>query len=166
MIQVLRNLTANDLATIRQWRNHPEINRYMFAQHKISEQEHLLWFEAVLQDPLKYLMVYEEEGDTKGFIQLEKKSDLSNVYEWGFYAAPEAVAGTGSRMTKAVLHKAFSEMGAIKIFAEVLGFNHPSIKLHRKLGFVQEGVLRRQHSIMGEYYDVYCFGLLKPEWFR
>ena len=164
MKTILREVCEQDLDAIRLWRNQPNIRRNMFAQHIISPAEHQQWFTANQQDPLRFLLLYEEDDDARGFVQLQKKSQENGVFEWGFYINPDANLGSGSRMTRLALHQAFSELGALKMYAEVLDFNHASIRLHQKLGFVLEGKLRQQHEIEQQYHDVYCFGLLKSEW--
>ena len=40
----LRPLMEQDLEMVLQWRNHPEINRYMYNQTAISWEEHRQWF--------------------------------------------------------------------------------------------------------------------------
>jgi UDP-4-amino-4,6-dideoxy-N-acetyl-beta-L-altrosamine N-acetyltransferase len=162
----LRNIEQGDLPIIRGWRNHPDINRYMFSQHEIKEQEHCAWFEASQKNSLRTLSVYEEDGCIRGFLQLQKKSQDCGVYEWGFYTSPSAERGTGVKLGELAFHNVFVEMGGTKLVGEVLSFNLPSIKFHKKLGFVQEGVLRKQHLLNGQYYDVICFGLLKAEWLK
>jgi UDP-4-amino-4,6-dideoxy-N-acetyl-beta-L-altrosamine N-acetyltransferase len=161
---LLRNLEEDDLCTIRDWRNHLDIKQYMFSQHEIKETEHMMWFNEIKNNCLKTINVYEENTEIKGFLQLQKKTQESNVYEWGFYISPNAVRGTGTKMALLALQKVFGEMQGEKVFGEVLNFNEPSIKLHKKLGFYQEGVLRQQHLLNNNYYDVHCFGLLKSEW--
>jgi len=163
---LLRDIKVEDLPVIRSWRNHPEINKYMFSQDEINQEEHLAWFDATEQNELRLLNVYEEAGKIKGFLQLQKTSQESDVYEWGFYISPEAAKGTGSKMALLALNKIFVEMKGKKVFGHVLAFNLPSIKLHKKFGFYQEGVLRQQHFLNEQYYDVYCFGLLKSEWLK
>jgi RimJ/RimL family protein N-acetyltransferase len=136
----------------------------MFSQHEINEEEHLAWYENHKANPLKVLNVYEDAGEIKGFLQLQKESPENNVFEWGFYISPEAIQGTGTKMAQLALNKVFIEMQGVKVFGEVLAFNLPSIKLHKRLGFNQEGFLRQHHFLNGQYYDVNCFGLLKSEW--
>jgi len=164
MSDLLRALQQDDLAVIRRWRNHPDINRFMFTQHKVTISEHLSWFESSRLNKLRSLFVYEVEGSAQGFLQLERKSKESKVYEWGFYINPDAKRGLGIKMARLAFDKLFVEMGAVKLFAEVLSFNDPSIRFHRKLGFHQEALLRQQHLLNSKYYDVYCFGILKSEW--
>jgi RimJ/RimL family protein N-acetyltransferase len=55
-------------------------------------------------------------------------------------------------------------MGMYKLSGETLGHNERSIRLHRFLGFKEEGVLREQHFDGTAYRDIICFGLLEREW--
>jgi len=164
MSELIRELSIDDLPSIREWRNSPEINKYMFSQHEITQQEHLAWFEATQQNELRHLFAFEENNELKGFLQLQQKSSECQVFEWGFYISPQAVKGTGTRMSILAMSLAFSQLGAVKLYAEVLGFNQASIRLHQKLGFIEEGLLRKQHFLNSQYHDVYCFGMLKEEW--
>ncbi len=166
MEPILRVVEKKDLATIRRWRNHTSINKYMFTQHEVTETEHLAWFEASQQNKLRTLLLYEDFGGIKGFAQLQESSEGSSVYEWGFYVSPEAIAGSGTIMAKLVFDKLFLEMKALKLCGEVLSFNEPSIKFHQKLGFHQDNLLKGHHCLNGKHYDVYCFGLLKSEWLK
>jgi UDP-4-amino-4,6-dideoxy-N-acetyl-beta-L-altrosamine N-acetyltransferase len=166
MGKLLRNVKIEDLAVIRRWRNDSEINKYMFSQQRVKQSEHLAWFKESEENRLKRLSVFEEDGEIIGFVQLQRKTQDSGVYEWGFYRSPQAVKGTGAEMLKLVLNKVFLELKGEKIFAEVLGFNHASIRLHKKLGFSQEGLLRKQFFLNEKYHDVYCFGILQSEWLK
>ncbi len=164
VIGQLEILTLNHLDIVREWRNSEAVNRFMFHQHVISTQEHQDWFEASTKNPLRHLLMYFENELPAGFIQLEKRGCDTDVFEWGFYVSPEASKGTGARMARSVLTYAFTSLKAAKIYAEVLCFNAPSIHLHSKLHFQEEGVLRKQFLLQGNYLDIHCFGLLKEEW--
>ncbi len=160
----LSALTQENLPTVRAWRNHERINNFMCTQHVISASEHLQWFVQKEDDPLQYLYLYEEKGVAQGFMQLQKKSIESDVYSWGFYIAPDAPRGTGTKMTQLALSEAFEVLNANKMAGEVLGFNQVSIFLHKKLGFQEEGCLKQHHYLNGQYHDLYCFGLLKRDY--
>jgi RimJ/RimL family protein N-acetyltransferase len=45
----------------------------------------------------------------------------------------------------------------------VYDYNSASVSLHRKLGFVEEGRLRRHIFLGGEYHDVLIFGMTVEE---
>ncbi len=154
----LKALTLQDLPMIRAWRNHADIKAFMCSQHHIEAEEHQQWFLKQSKNPLQHLYIYEVKGHSLGFLQLEKKSPDNDTYTWGFYIAPDAPRGTGFNMTTLGLSTAFEELGAQKVFGEVLAFNQASIRLHQKLGFTQEGCLKQHQYVNGQYYDVYCFG--------
>lgn len=58
----------------------------------------------------------------------------------------------------------FRERGFHKVFAHVVEPNTPSIRVLEKLGFRQEGVLRAETLLDGEYVDTRRYGMLKREW--
>ena len=163
MNSLLRDVTEQDLATIREWRNQPSVMSYMFQQHKISVNEHKKWFQKVVQDKKRHLLIYSEDDVPLGFMQLHESSQTPKLFEWGFYISPSASKGTGTRLCLMSIQYAFSKLKAFKVYGEVLDFNLASIALHEKLGFKKEGCLRKQRMIKQQYHDVFCFGLLKNE---
>jgi ribosomal-protein-alanine N-acetyltransferase len=64
----------------------------------------------------------------------------------------------------AVLDHGFVEMGLNRIEASPLSFNLPSQRVLVRLGFKQEGMLRKRHLYDGEWHDEMWFGLLGEEW--
>ncbi len=94
-----------------------------------------------------------------GFVQFSGVAP-GGIADWGFYAAPEARKGSGSKLGVAALGFAFETLGLHKVCGQALDFNEASIRFHLRLGFQQEGVLREQKRIGGKYHDLICFGLL------
>ncbi len=156
-----RPITNKDLPLLLTWRNHPDIRKFMYTQHEITLSEHQNWFDKVSRDPTRQLLLYYDYYNPVGFCQFTINKHRA---EWGFYLSPEATTGAGTRLGKAALNYAFDELQLHKVSGEALDFNLPSVKFHRKLGFVDEGCLRDHAEIDGKYYDIYCFGLLKTEW--
>lgn len=159
-----RVLQQSDLPMLLQWRNHEQIRSFMFQQHEIGYEEHLKWFESNRTNPERVLLIYFENSEPTGFMQFKALQSEQNVLEWGFYINPESTAGTGSRMCSLAIAYAFNELAANKVYGEVLGFNHASLKLHHKLGFREEACRREQPETWGKNHSVHCFGLLKDEW--
>lgn len=160
----VRPMTADDLALVLEWRNHPNIRRFMLTQHEIATEEHRHWFDIVSKDNSRKQLLFEDgAGVPLGYVQLIGAND-GGIADWGFYMAPNAAKGTGRRMGKVTLAFAFQEIGLHKVCGQALDFNTASLRFHRRLGFQQEGVLREQHRIANDYYDLICFGLLQSEW--
>lgn len=61
------------------------------------------------------------------------------------------------------LGHAFDDRGLHKVWAQVIEGNRASIQLLEKVGFQQEGVLREQEYVDGDFVDVYRYGLLSSE---
>lgn len=158
---MLRAVTEVDLPHLRQWRNHPDICRFMYTQHEITQAEHQAWFARMQENPNVHLLLYIEHDEPIGFAQLTVHGHRS---EWGFYVAPSAKKGTGRKLGQRVLDYAFGELKLSKVSGEALCFNEGSIAFHKALGFTHEGTLRQHASIHGEIKDVLCFGLLKSDW--
>jgi UDP-4-amino-4,6-dideoxy-N-acetyl-beta-L-altrosamine N-acetyltransferase len=166
-IDTLAPLQADDLATVRAWRNHPDVQRHMFSTHAIGEAEHLAWFARQRADPSRRLWLFRRDGQPLGFVHFSGV-EAGGVAEWGFYAAPGAPKGTGRALGQAALARAFGAEQLHKVCGQVLAGNAASLALHRRLGFAEEGVLRQQHrsadAHAAHYHDVHCFGLLRADW--
>ncbi|PHS70960.1 MAG: UDP-4-amino-4,6-dideoxy-N-acetyl-beta-L-altrosamine N-acetyltransferase [Methylophaga sp.] len=161
MKQELREMVDTDLDKIRYWRNHPSVNKYMCTQKHITVDDHIKWFNSVSKDSLHHVFIYEEDTKEIGFVHLKQRNEQTLAFEWGFYIDPKSEKGTGTRMLQFVIKKVFNELKGHKIFGEVLDFNQSSIRLHQRLGFKQEGILKEHHVIDNNYCDIICFGLLK-----
>jgi len=159
----IRIMTRNDLERVLSWRNHSEVRKYMYTQHEITLAEHVLWFERASQDERKHLLIFEVGGKPLGFVNFSRTASIT-VADWGFYLSPEAPRGTGRLLGQCVLAYAFRVLALHKVCGQALAYNERSIKFHIGQGFLQEGVLRHQHSEGLSYHDVVCFGLLASEW--
>jgi UDP-4-amino-4,6-dideoxy-N-acetyl-beta-L-altrosamine N-acetyltransferase len=159
----LRLMTERDLSCVLSWRNHPAIRRHMLTQHEITPEEHEEWFRRSASDLDIRLLVFHQGDDPAGFVHFSGAL-CATTLNWGFYAAPDAPKGTGRKLGLAALDYGFAVLHAHKVCGQALGGNHASIRFHQSLGFQQEGVLREQHLIDGQYHDLVCFGLLRHEW--
>jgi UDP-4-amino-4,6-dideoxy-N-acetyl-beta-L-altrosamine N-acetyltransferase len=159
----VRTMRPDDLEPVLAWRNDPAVRSYMLTQHEIGLAEHAKWFDKVGNDPCRRLLIVEDEGQPIGFVQFSGVAE-GGTADWGFHAVPGAAKGSGTKMGRAALDYAFTELKLHKVCGQALEFNGGSIALHQRLGFVQEGVLREQHRINGSYVALVCFGLLESEW--
>lgn len=75
---------------------------------------------------------------------------------WGRGLASEVVGG--------LLELGFGQLSAHRIYAQVDPENPPSSRLLLRLGFRQEGHLRRDLLVRGEWRDSLVFGMLVEEW--
>lgn len=102
-----------------------------------------------------------------GLIQFRALEGGFRVAEWGFALAPE-YWGTGLFVQSArlALHFAFTELGVHRLEARAAVRNGRGNAALRKLGAVQEGILRQSFLRNGEYMDQVLWSLLADDWFQ
>lgn len=159
-MMTLRDMAKKDRDMIRKWRNSPEVSRYMYTDHIISEAEHRKWFKATLANPSAIYWVCELDGRPVGLTGLYLKDE--RTAGWAFYVAdPDCRGkGVGSFMEWATLNRAFGPLKLEKLWDEVLASNDAVVQMHERFGWRREGYLRK-HVRKG---DVVRIGILASEW--
>lgn len=164
----LRPITLDDRELVRNWRNLPEVARFMYTDHMITEEEHARWFERVLADPSCRYWVIVWDGKEVGVANLTAIDHVNSRCYWAFYLADPAVRGRGigTYVEYALLRTVFEELSLGKLCCEVLATNPNVVALHKSCGFQQEGLFRRHVTKGGVPLDVVCLAMLKEEWER
>jgi RimJ/RimL family protein N-acetyltransferase len=100
-----------------------------------------------------------------GLVQVRQLDPSFEAAEWEATLAPSTRgSGTFLEMARLVGSFAFGTVGAHRLEARVLQQNGRANGALRKLGAVQEGVLRRSVRRGGEYFDQVLWSVLKEEW--
>ena len=71
--------------------------------------------------------------------------------------------GIGTQVLTALAMHCFNELNLKKIYLGNLSFNIAAIKSAQKIGFKEDGVLRKHHYKHGKYHDVILSSLLSDE---
>jgi RimJ/RimL family protein N-acetyltransferase len=100
-----------------------------------------------------------------GLVQVRALDPTFETAEWECTLAP-AVRGSGAfiEMARLVCGFAFNAIGAHRLEARVQLQNGRANGALRKLGAVQEGILRRSARRRGEYVDQVLWSVLKDDW--
>lgn len=159
----LRVLTREDLEDVLLWRNNDDIRKWMVNSDIIALNDHLNWFERNKTKTDRLFFIFEYQQQPQGYVSFIAVPN-STAYEWGFYIKPDAEKGMGKLLGLTALNYAFEQLNFKKIFGQVLDFNEKSLSFHKKMGFVQEGVLRKHFKDHRGEFDIYQFGLLQTEW--
>jgi UDP-4-amino-4,6-dideoxy-N-acetyl-beta-L-altrosamine N-acetyltransferase len=162
----LRDIGPGDKEKILCWRNSPEISRYMYADHKITEEEHAKWFRHIFDDRTCKYWIIECDGEDVGLVNIYDLDKHNKRCYWAFYIASPNLRGkgVGSFIEYSVLKYVFGELGLNKLCCEVLGFNEKVVAMHKKFGFQEEGFFRQHRWKDGEANDVVCLALLHEDW--
>ncbi|WP_225747829.1 UDP-2,4-diacetamido-2,4,6-trideoxy-beta-L-altropyranose hydrolase [Eikenella sp. Marseille-P7795] len=147
---VLRAACPEDCRRLFEWRNHPDIRRFMFDSAEIAWDGHQAWFARQLANPDFAMLLYEAGGAAQGYACFKHLGN--GIAEWGFYLAPDCPRGQGhgSRLGRLALQYAFSRLSLCEVYGQVLPHNAASLALHRRLRFreADEGVGRAQLFVL------------------
>jgi RimJ/RimL family protein N-acetyltransferase len=100
---------------------------------------------------------------TLGFYEIE----WSNQAAWLGMGIGDREAwgkGYGTEALRLALQYAFDELNLHRLTLTVIAYNERAIALYEKAGFRREGVFREFGQRDGKRYDMYLYGLLRPEW--
>jgi UDP-4-amino-4,6-dideoxy-N-acetyl-beta-L-altrosamine N-acetyltransferase len=158
----VRAVDADDLPKLLEWRNHPEIRKYMITQHEITLEEHLAWFQRVEMDHQRCLLMIERKGRPMGYVQFS--GITGDCADWGFYVAPGSPKGSGRGLAMAALTHAFGSMSLKQVRGKALSYNQASIRLHLRCGFREEHDREQAKRDDGRTEEVCCFVLDRSTW--
>lgn len=162
----MREVHPEDKDMLREWRNLPEVAKYMYTDHTVSPEEHERWFKGTLADPARKYWIIQADGEDAGLANLYSIDPRNKRCYWAFYLASPNVRGkgVGGFVEYFVLCHVFDGMGFNKLCAEVLAFNDAVVQMHKGFGFVEEGRFRQHVMKGGVAQDIVCLGMLKEEW--
>ncbi|MCY9692372.1 UDP-4-amino-4,6-dideoxy-N-acetyl-beta-L-altrosamine N-acetyltransferase [Paenibacillus alginolyticus] len=161
----LRSINETDLRTVFDWRNSDRIRGVMLDNKPIHWEQHCKWFDKIKDSIDDVVLVFEFINRPVGLVQFNKLQSAHQTAHWGFYLGEtDLPSGTGSLLGKLALQHYFDELGMRKLYAEVLQTNIISNHFHIKLGFTEEGRLRKHVSRDQNYEDLIIYGLFDDEW--
>jgi UDP-4-amino-4,6-dideoxy-N-acetyl-beta-L-altrosamine N-acetyltransferase len=161
----IRPVSFEDLVMLLEWRNHPDVRKFMFTQHEISLDEHISWFESASKDSSRFLLIIVEQDNPIGYVQFCKLS-TEGAADWGFYVRPNAPKGSGRKICTIALNFAFGTLNLQKICGQAIESNVASARIHKSLGFTEEHVVQNQSQTEGVYHNLHRFSLCANSWFN
>jgi RimJ/RimL family protein N-acetyltransferase len=109
-------------------------------------------------------MMENPTGEVVGIIMTLSTERRNGTFGYGLAVRREHWGkGYASEAVRLVLRYYFNELGYQKCTVDVYDFNTASIRLHQKLGFTQEGCVRRMIFTQGTYHDSLIFGITAEE---
>lgn len=80
-----------------------------------------------------------------------------------FFGKNHQGKGYGQDSLKEICNYIFQELNLNKVKLRVFSFNTQGIACYKKVGFIQEGIARKEVFRRGEYHDSIIMGLLRSE---
>ncbi len=106
------------------------------------------------------------ERDPIGVIGLMNISDANTSADLSIIVGhpDDRQRGYGAEAIEVMLRHGFGELGLNRVGLSVFAFNEEAISTYEKLGFEEEGRLRRAIKRDGEFHDAILMSVLKSEW--
>lgn len=169
----LRPLKFTDKERSIIWRNDPAIRDLALSyRFPVTEAMEDNWYNKAMagEDPTKVFFAIENCSDSKhiGFIHLYNIDYIASNSYFAITIGDKSEHGKG-KATEAMhilFQFAFKHLNMHKINLEVASFNSKAVDLYHRFGFKKEGVLRKQVYISGHYYDKYCMGIFRDEYYK
>jgi RimJ/RimL family protein N-acetyltransferase len=150
------------------WFSDPEVTRYLLRRFPPSLRQEQEWLDAMAasETDVVWAVVLRQTGAVIGVTALHRidwrfhhgwiEISLGDRSAWGKGHATETL-----RLCTAY---AFEELGLEKVLASVYSGNDASIRMLKKLGYEQCGLLRRNAFFGGEWHDEWLGEILREEW--
>ena len=167
----LTTIEQGDLDQLRYWRNLSHFRKYFREYREISDTMQKNWFNNVVNGDDKTVMFAIHMNDTDELAGccglcyinwVHRHSDLSL-----YIGKDEAYIdsdGIAEESCKLLFDYGFGELGLNKIWTELYEFDNKKIDLYKKLGFHEDGFLRKQYFYNGKWRGSYLLSLLFEEY--
>jgi RimJ/RimL family protein N-acetyltransferase len=169
----LRELTLDDVEDRYQWCLDKEVTRHLNMPEKyppFSREETQNWIKMCMNRTNGYEQkaILTEKGKHIGWIDLKNIDKLNKHAELGIAIGDKNYWGKGYGLSamKEMLAWGFNELELNKIWLRVEIDNEKAIKSYKRIGYVDEGILRQDRLRNGEFVDRLRMSILKNEFFR
>lgn len=117
-----------------------------------------------LENDCFHWVIEDLEHTPLGSISTHHCNPRDGTFSFGIDIAPEhRRKGYASEAILLVLKYYFEELRYQKVTVPITSYNEVSLKLHKHLGFIEEGRLRRTVYTRGQYFDTIWVGMTVEE---
>ena len=143
MIVSVERVSLADRKLLLEWRNSPEVSRWMYTDHMISVGEHDQWFDRMFIDSSVIYWKILTDGNPIGTVFLTAIDTDSKSCAWGIYLADVSARGRGIAQSACLLslHYAFHVLNLSVVRCEAIRENIRAIALYESVGYKQVGVV-------------------------
>jgi len=165
----LRAIEPGDVDAVVTWNLDSDMARNLdFVWPPQSRESVRQWAERTAThdpaDEVFFFVIESGAGELVGQIDTHHVNRRDGTFSYGVSVRAERRRrGYASEAILLVLRYFFDELRYQKVTVEVHADNPASLRLHERLGFQQEGRLRRMLYTNGQYVDVFMLGMTVEE---
>lgn len=171
---LLRPIKRSDISHFLKWFNDPEVTQYLTIYLPLTEMEEEKWLEDIATKRAKtdvILVIEAIDGKSSkpiGSCGLHRINPKDQTAVLGIAIGEKKYwgKGYGTEAIRLILDYGFKTLNLHRVSSSAFDFNERSIRMHRKIGFKEEGRLRKARFINGQFWDEILFGLLREDWKR
>ncbi len=135
-----QDLDLQNLQKVLNWRNHPEIKKWMYNQDDITLEEHLDFIKNLQKNDITgYFLVRDAEENDIGVIYFININYSEKECECGLYKNPFWQQRAGGSLLYLIIKYAFNTLKLDKVKLEVFSNNERAKYLYKKYNFQELG---------------------------
>jgi RimJ/RimL family protein N-acetyltransferase len=161
----LRAIEREDIPIKTKWMNNPVVRETLILTTPVSVAKTEIWFDRIINDPTRedYIIVFKETEEPigyAGYVKIDRHHSKAEPFiaigeekYWGI--------GLGTEIVHKLLDFGFNEMGFNRLYGFMLDNNPGALRMDMKAGFKQEGILKQDVLLHGEFHDFIMLGITK-----
>ncbi|MFC1900804.1 GNAT family N-acetyltransferase [Chloroflexota bacterium] len=169
---ILRPVGRADVPNFLEWFNDPEVTQYLAMYLPMTEMAEEKFIEELgtTRARTHVMQVIEAiEGESTvpiGTVGLTGINNKDHNSSFGIAIGEKDYwnKGYGTEAARLIIDYGFKQLNLHRIYSGALSFNERSIRMHKSIGFSEEGRQREHMFKNGKYCDHVIFGILKTEW--
>lgn len=167
---LLRPVRRSDINYFLKWFNDLEVIENLAAYLPMTEMAEEKWIEELgtkqKESDVVFVIEVIRQKKSIGICGLHQISHKDQRAVFGITIGEKSYwgKGYGPEAARLIIDYGFRYLNLNKISSSVLHFNGRSKKLHERVGFQEEGYLRKNRFKNGEFCDEYVYGFLREEW--
>jgi diamine N-acetyltransferase len=164
---ILRPLEREDLRFVHELDNNESVMHYWFEEPYEAFVELADLYDRHIHDQSERRFIAEVGGEPVGLVELVEINHIHRRAEFQIIIAPAHQGkGHATAGTRLAMDYAFTVLNLYKLYLIVDCDNARAVSVYTKLGFIEEGRLRDEFFVDGEYRDVLRMAIFQPEYLR
>ncbi len=161
----LRPLEREDLRFVHELDNNESVMHYWFEEPYEAFVELSDLYDKHIHDQSERRFILERENTPVGLVELVEINHIHRRAEFQIIISPVYQGkGYATIATRLAMDYAFTVLNLYKLYLIVDCENLRAIGIYKKVGFIEEGRLRHEFFVNGEYRDVFRMAIFQPDY--
>jgi diamine N-acetyltransferase len=160
----LRPLEREDLRFVHELDNNESVMHYWFEEAYEAYVELVDLYDKHIHSQSERRFIVEHLGIRVGLVELIEINHIHRRAEFQIVIAPDYQGkGFAKIATYLAVEYAFTILNLYKLFLVVDTANHKAIHIYKQLKFEEEGILKQEFFVNGQYRDALRMAIFQPE---